>query len=107
MSARNKKLQLTMDALHEAQSGTISAEQALIRLVWAMLEPAERKLLAFIVQRGSVTSADVVAQFKVSQNYASTDLKRLSDLGLLKREPCAIGNELGYRYMSAEWIVDV
>lgn len=85
MTERNKKLQLVMGAWKQVQTGELSAEQALIRVVWTMLEPKERAILGFAVQRGKVMTPDVVERFGLSSIHASTTLKQLFDWGLLQR----------------------
>jgi len=85
VTERNKKLQLVMGAWKQVQTGELSAEQALIRVVWAMLEPKERAILGFAVQRGTVMTPDVAERFGLSDTHASTTLKHLFDWGLLRR----------------------
>jgi len=85
VTERNKKLQLVMGAWKQVQAGELSAEQALIRVVWAMLEPKERAILGFAVQRGKVMTTDVAERFGLSNIHASTTLKQLFDWGLLSR----------------------
>jgi len=82
---RNKKLQLVIGAWRQVQDGELAAEQALIRVLWAMLEPKERAILGFAVQRGTVMTPEVAERFHLSEQHASTTLKQLFDWGLLSR----------------------
>lgn len=107
MTERNQKLQLILSAWQQANAGELSAEQALTRCVWGMLEPLEKRVLGYAVQCGQVTSADLVERFQLSKNHASTELKLLFDRGLLVRE--AHTDEIGMRYVyrPAAGIADV
>lgn len=97
MSERNQKLQLVLSAWQQANAGELSAEQALTRCVWGMLEPVEKKVLGYAVQCGQVTAADLVERFQLSKSHASTQLKMLFDYGLLVRE--AHTDDVGLRYV--------
>lgn len=85
MTERNKKLQLVMGAWRQVQAGVLTAEQALVRVMWSMLEPQERAILGFAVQRGKLTTTNVAERFSLSEQHASTTLKQLFDWGLLSR----------------------
>lgn len=85
MTDRNKKLQLVIGAWQQVRAGDLSAEQALIRVVWAMLEPKERAIPGFAVQRGTVITPEVAERFQLTDQHASTTLKQLFDWGLLSR----------------------
>ena len=97
MTERNQKLQLILSAWQQANAGELSAEQALTRCVWGMLEPVEKKVLGYAVQCGQVTAADLVERFQLSKGHASTELKQLFDYGLLVRE--AHTDDVGLRYV--------
>jgi len=107
MSNRNQKLHAVLQARVQMHSGECTAEQALTRLVWEMLEPQYRQVMGIALVTGKLTTADVCTQMEVSANHASNILKQLTDDGLLNREPHIDERGLCYVYAPAAWVRDI
>ncbi len=107
MNARNQKLQIILDARKQVSAGALTAEQALTRIVWQMLEPHERAILGRILQYGDLQTADIAAAFGCAYNHASTDLKRLHDYGLLSRREVVTNDGRHFVYSAVDGLDEV
>lgn len=107
MSDRNQKLRAVLTARAQVEAGDITAEQALNRIVWAMLEPTECKILGYIVQAQLVTATTINGKFGISLTHASTVLKQMADNGLLVRVEQVESYGRYFAYSPAGWIANV
>lgn len=107
MSARNQKLQIVLSARAQVAAGELTAEQALTRIVWEMLEPFERRVLGYVIQMQTVTAMQVAIKFQITLGYASTELKLLFDNGLLERTERIDDNGRYFLYTPTKGIGDV
>lgn len=73
---------------------------------WQVLGGLEENLaetLNLVHERGRLTASDLVSQLSMAVSAASTRLKRLHDLRLVRREVEATGRGLQYLYYFWQW----
>lgn len=78
------------------------ADEHIHNTIVESLSDAQRDLWYWLLEcEGVIVTADVMATFNYTEQYASSLLKELHEFGLLEREKYAVGNGYIYRVKQA------
>ena len=98
MSKRFQYTRQLVELREQVRQFPMLADEHIHSAIVESLSDAQRDLWYWIVEcEGDIITADVMATFNYTEQYASSLLKELHEFGLLEREKYAVGNGYIYR----------